>query len=209
MKKIFVFIISVVAFLPFITITSRAMTLSPANGTIPLTGNKVISVLATTPSSAFQMRLVVDNAKVVSYSPPTGAVIAIGVCDSEGGFYRSVSATKYELCVDLASTNSTFASGASLGTITVANLGSTGGSFTITGGPDNKYPSREGDPVVVSGVLGNYTFGNSTGGMLPNTALTDHMPSKGLLGVAILTSGIVSLAVAIKIFLIDKRQGVF
>lgn len=188
-----------------------ALTLSPANGTFPVSGNKTISILSTSSSTAIQLRLTVNNAKVVSYSAPGGSALAIGVCDSNGASFRSVSASKYEVCVDLASTGSGFSNGASLGTLTVASLNSSGGNFTIEGSADNGYMTSTGSLEATSGTLGNYVFGASTGKVtvLPNTAISDYMPGRGLLGAAILVSGVISLAVAIKIFLIDKRREIF
>lgn len=211
MKKFFTFIVFTVIFFILTTGTANAVTLSPSDGTFPVSGNKTISVLSTTTSNIIQLRLTINNAKVVNYSPPGGSTMSIGVCDGQANSTRSISATKYEVCIDIVSTGSPITSGASLGTITVASLSNTGGNFTIEGGVDNGYLVNN-TLEASTGVLGEYTFGTQTGNnvtILPNTALTDHMPSKGLLGVAILISGIVSLAVAIKIFLIDKRQEVF
>jgi len=211
MKKFLITLTLTTVLLLLGTTSSKALTLSPANGTFPVSGNKTISVLATSSSTAIQIRLTVNNAKVVSYSAPSGAVLAIGVCDSNGGSFRSISATKYEICIDLASTGSAFSNGTSLGTITVASLNSSGGNFTIEGSADNGYMTGSGTLEPSSGVLGNYVFGSSTGNVtvLPNTAISDYMPSRGLLGAAILVSGVISLAVAIKIFLIDKRREIF
>lgn len=211
MKKFFTFIAFTVIFFILSTGTASAITLSPSDGIFPVSENKTISILSATTSNMVQLRLTINNAKVVNYSPPGGPTLSIGVCDGQANSTRSISATKYEVCIDIVSTGSPITSGASLGTVTVASLSSTGGDFTIEGGANNGYQVNNALEES-TGVLGEYTFGAQTGNsitVLPNTALTDYMPSQGLLGVAILISGIISLAVAIKIFLIDKRQEVF
>lgn len=186
----------------------EAQTLSPANGSFPVSGNKSITVIAnpTQPSTALKLRLTVNNAKVVSFSASSQGLLAIGVCDSNGVSYRSISSTKYEICADFASTGGTISNGATLGTIVVASLNSAGGDFTIEGSSDNGFLTASGT-TPNTGVLGSYKFsGTST---LPKTAISDYMPSRGILGAAILFSGIVSLVVAIKIFVLDKRKELF
>ena len=205
MKKFFITIITTIAFLVLYTSHASAVTLSPASGSFPVSGNKTITILSNSPNrtTALSLRLVIDNAKVVSFTRPDGALIAIGVCDSNGTFFRSVSATKYEVCADIASTSGAIANGTSLGTITLAPINSSGGAFTVTAGAQNGYlVGTNTEPAT--GVLGSYSFGSVP--VLPNTALSDYMPNRGILGAAILISGIISLAVAIKIFLLDKRR---
>lgn len=189
-------------------ISLSAMTLSPGSGTFPVSGNKTINITSNsnTPTTTIQIRLIVNNAKVVSFSGSGGNLLSIGVCDSNGSTSRSISTTKYEVCVDLASTSSPITNGTALGSITVASLSSSGGSFTIEGGEENGYVTGSVLTEPKTGVLGSYVFGKSNVTVLPNTALSDYMPSRGILGGAILVSGIVSLAVAIKIFLLDKRR---
>ncbi len=215
MKKLILSLFLSLTFLIASTGSAYAVSLSPSSGTFPVTGNKTINIVATNSSTAIKLRLVVTNARVVSYSAPTGSFLTIGVCDAEGGTHRSVSATKYEVCVDIASTGSPVSNGSSLGTLTLASLSGAGGDFTIEGGPQNGYSTTDGFQAV-SGVLGSYTFGSTTTAdagnrvtTLPNTAISDYMPGRGLLGGAILLSGFVSLAVAIKIFLLDKRKEIF
>lgn len=210
MKKLLTTIFLTTVFLVLATSSSYAMSLSPSSGSFPVSGNKTINLVATTPSTAIKIRLVVTNAKVVSYSSPGGASLAIGVCDSNGATTRSVSSTKYEICVDLASTGAPISSGSSLGTITVASLNSSGGNFTIEAGPQAGYSTSSGMQSA-TGVLGNFSFGSGGNKVttLPNTAISDYMPSLGILGAAILLSGVVSLLVAVKIFLLDKRREIF
>lgn len=210
MKKVFSTLVLTVALLIALTSSSYALTLSPSSGTFPVSGNKTINLVSTTPSTAIKIRLIVTGAKIVSYSSPGGASLAIGVCDSNGSTTRSISSTKYEVCVDLGSTGAPISNGASLGTITVASLNSSGGNFTIEAGPQNGYSTTSGFQASI-GALGNFSFGSGGNRVttLPNTAISDYMPSRGLLGAAIMLSGVISLAVAIKIFLLDKRREIF
>lgn len=209
MKKLLITIILTLSTLVLNPINLSALTLSPGSGTFPVSGNKTINITSNsnTPTTTIQIRLIVNNAKVVSFSGSGGNLLSIGVCDSNGSTSRSISTTKYEVCVDLASTSSPITNGTALGSITVASLSSSGGTFTIEGGEENGYVTGSVLTEPKSGVLGSYVFGTSSNvTVLPNTALSDYMPSRGILGGAILISGIVSLAVAIKIFLLDKRR---
>lgn len=210
MKKLFITLILTLTILFLNPTNLYALTLTPGSGTFPVSGNKTINITAnsTTPTTTIQLRLTINNAKVVSFSGSGGNLLSIGVCDSNGATFRSISTTKYEVCVDLASTSSPIANGTALGSITLASLSSSGGAFTITGGEENGYVTGSTLTEPKAGVLGSYVFGTSTGGVtvLPNTALSDYMPNRGILGGAILISGIVSLGVAIKIFLLDKRR---
>ncbi len=212
MRKPFISFFLSISFLFLLSQSVHAVSVSPSSGTFPISGNKTISIVAkpTSASSGIKLRLVVDNAKVVSYNQPTGGVLSIGVCDSNGSMFRSVSSTKYEICVDMAKTGgSSFTTGTSLGSIVVASLNSSGGSFTISGGTNNGYLTAGNGVSSSTGVLGSYTFSNSSVSVLPNTAISDYMPSRGILGAAILFSGLVSMAVAVKVFLLDKRKELF
>lgn len=212
MRKLFTTSLALIAGLFVFTQSVHAVSLSPANGTFPISGNKTINLVANPPAatSGLQLRLTVNNAKIISYTEPTGNVLTIGVCDSNGNMFRSVSSTKYEVCVDMAKTGgTTFTTGSSLGSLVVASLNSSGGSFTITGDSENGYLTTGNDISASSGTLGSYTFSNSSVSVLPNTAISDYMPNRGILGAAILFSGVVSMAVAIKVFLLDKRKEVF
>ncbi len=210
MRKLFITSLALVAGLFVFTQGVQAVSLSPASGTFAISGNKTINLVANPPAatSGIQLRLTVNNAKIISYTEPTGNVLAIGVCDSSGNMFRSVSSTKYEVCVDMAKTGgTTFTTGSSLGSIVVASLNSSGGSFTISGDSANGYLAAGNAMSTSAGTLGSYTF--SSVNTLPNTAISDYMPNRGILGAAILFSGVVSMAVAIKVFLLDKRQEVF
>lgn len=234
MKKFLVSLITIVTFGLLVSSPAFAMTLSPSSGSFPSSQNKVVSITAAPPSAsaAAQLRLTINNAKVVSYSGPGGSVLAIGTCDAGGSSYRAVSSSRYEICVDLASTGGNLSNGASLGSITLKSLNSAGGTFTISGDSDNGYLLIDDSLSTKSGTLGTYTFAasNSSGSgstttnqvvpttaggqstpnvtYLPNTAISDYMPGRGILGAAILVSGVVSLSVALKVFLIDKRRAV-
>lgn len=209
MKKYIFTTILVLTLLVLSPNTTSALTLSPSSGTFPVSGNKTITVNASSnrPTTTVQLRLIVNNAKVVSVSGAGGNLLAIGVCDSNGSSFRSISATKYEICADLASTSAPIANGTPLVSVTLASLSSTGGSFTIEGGAENGYVTGSELTEPKTGVLGSFVFGTSSNvTVLPNTALSDYMPDRGILGGAILISGFISLAVAIKIFLLDKRR---
>lgn len=210
MKKFLITTILTLSVLVLNPISISAITLSPSDGTFPVSGNKTINLLASSdaPTTAVQLRLTVNNAKIVTYSGGGGNLLSIGVCDAGGSSTRSISATKYEVCVDIASTSGTIANGTSLGSLTLASLSSAGGTFTIEGSAENGYLTGSSVAQPLTGVLGSYVFGTTTNNVtvLPNTALSDYMPNRGILGGAILISGIISLAVAIKIFLLDKRR---
>lgn len=233
MKKLLISFVTFVAVGLLVSAPAFAMTLTPSSGSFPSSQNKVIAIKAAPPSAsaAAQLRLTINNAKVVSYSGPGGSVLAIGTCDAGGSSYRAVSSSRYEICVDLASTGGNLTSGASLGSITVKSLNSAGGTFTISGDSDNGYLLIDDSLSTKTGTLGTYTFAasnSSSGGgtttdqvtptttdgstpnvtYLPNTAISDYMPGRGILGAAILVSGVVSLSVALKVFLIDKRRAV-
>lgn len=237
MKKILVVFLTTFTSAFLFATPAMATTLSPSSGSFPSSQNKVVSIKAAPPgtSAAVQLRLTINNARVVSYSGPGGSVLAIGTCDAGGSSYRAVSSSRYEVCVDLASTGGNFSNGASLGSITLKSLNSAGGGFTITGDSDNGYLLSDDSLSPVGGTLGSYTFAtsNSSSGdndastnngtsptstantgsnpnitYLPNTAISDYMPGRGILGAAIFVTGVISLAIALKVFLIDRKKAV-
>lgn len=213
MKKLFTTLLGTL-FLVSFSGTVEAMSFNPASGAFPVNANQTIQVLnnPSNPASAVKVRLTIDNAKIVSLTDGSGSLLTIGVCDSENAKFRSISTTKYEVCVDIASTSGNIADNHVLMTLTLGSIDASGGTFTITGESDNGYQTTEGEENK-SGVLGTYSFSTGSSGsnttVLPNTAISDYMPTKGILGAAILISGIISLTIAVKIFLLDKRKELF
>ena len=213
MKKIFTLLSVIITSLAFAS-SVNAMSLSPSSGNFPSSQNKVITLKSTysEPHSAVQIRLTVNNAKVTNYTSPGGSVLPIGTCDANGASFRAVSSTRYEVCVNLASTAGEFSSGSSLGSITLAALNASGGTFSITGDSDNGYLLDDDSLEPATGNLGSYNFTVSNSSTnpqvstLPNTAISDYLPERGILGIAIFATGIISFAIAIKVFLIDKKR---
>lgn len=206
MKKYILAITLSIVFL-FFPRQTQAMTLSPAEGTLPSTGETTINIISTYSTTAARVHLYINNAQITNYTQPSGSVLTVGVCDTDGNKFRSLSATKYELCVEYANTMSTLKIGDSLGSFTIKGI-SGGGEVSIETADDNGYLNNDtSDYELVHGILGSYSFGSVTA--LPKTALSDHVQNKGLIGAIILITGFISLALAIKLFLIDKRQEIF
>lgn len=144
----------------FFTIKVNAFTLSPASGT--LSGTQQIQIRASssgTDSSAVSIVLNVTGMTVTGYSDAAG-MISIGTCAGDATF------TSSSVCVDVAAGDD-FTAGQLIGTITVSASGS---AATVTAASGSEYE----DGTEVSGVLGTYNSGTSTGGTLPNTSISNN-----------------------------------
>ncbi len=159
----FVLALSVLLVFPFaFTQSARAVSASPASGTVARNNSFTVNLTATPPagSNAVQLRLTIVGATITGYSRPATNWIGISIC----GNGQDYDAT--HICVDLAKTSGNITSGESLGTITL--LAGSSGTITITKDSGNAY-SVGGTPQANTGVAATFTIGDTTN--LPNTAI--------------------------------------
>lgn len=150
--------------LPFaLTQSVKAVSASPASGTVARNTSFTVNLTATPPAGAtgVQVRLTITGATVTGYTRPTTNWIGLPTC----GNGQDYDAT--HICVDLAKTSGNITSGESLGTITL--LAGSSGTITITKDSGNAY-SVGGSPQANTGVAATFTIGDTTN--LPNTAIT-------------------------------------
>jgi len=104
MKKFLSFILSIVVFLLFTPITTKAVTVSPNTGDFSPGAEQTIAVLAAPPDgdvSAIQLRLLLEKASIVPGSVSTSVAddsgyLTIGTCEGKKKY------TNNEICIDFA-----------------------------------------------------------------------------------------------------------
>lgn len=170
MKKFLSFILPIVVFLFFTTITTEAMTVSPNNGSFSPGAEQTIAVLADTPPDvhAVQLHLLVEGATIVPDSFDSAFALKIGTCIED----PEVFTTSRTVCVDM-SRRSAIETGTLLGSFKIKfDSGVT--SAVVKTNDGNGYLIGSEVSLDENRILGTYTISSQ------NTPAPTQLPVAGI-----------------------------